>query len=189
MVPLWHFLVLIAPTNPSCSDPASYIARLQSYFANLPPMSPYHQTVSLSFRHWRLDTCFAQDDSVCGLLTAPYKGRTLLDHQKSFKLEINGHIEIVSANKFKRTFQVCYSPSGDIQLTACFKPMQHVHMPLHAPEILTAWAPSSIAYTALTPHSLTPPLSPLQPASNKPYITKTDRIVCWPKKLPKTIYI
>ncbi|XP_029634956.1 uncharacterized protein K02A2.6-like [Octopus sinensis] len=122
---------------------------------------------------------FVRDDSVKGPLVSPYKGPfcVLSSTPKIFELDINGRLETVSVDHLKRAYFEVSPFFDDTTATTTF---ESSHAPLTTPPL--THAPLS------TPTLATPPSS-LQPASNKPYVTRSGRTVHWPKKLSKTIYV
>ncbi|XP_029651502.1 mucin-2-like [Octopus sinensis] len=168
---------MLVPDTSQPHDPATYVARLRSYFSNLPPMVPRKHSPP-SHLPPDMDTwshVFVQDDSVKGSLVSPYKGpfRVLSRTPKVFTIEMNGHTETVSVDRLKKAY---FEASSSLDYT--------VATPTYAP--LTTPSPSQTPLPSPAP-TTTP--SPSTGAPSTPYITRSGRTVHWPKKLSKTIYI
>lgn len=83
--------------------------------------------------------------------------------------------DTVSVESLKKAYFKVSTPFNNISSTPPFDPLQPPrHLPAHVP--LT------------TPSTIPPPSLPLL-KTNKPFDTRTDCTVHWPKRLTKTIYI
>ncbi|XP_014782566.1 uncharacterized protein LOC106878002 [Octopus bimaculoides] len=179
------------PDTSQHHDPASYVARLRTYFSNLLPMGSQDQSppsnVPSDIDSW--SHVFVRDDSIKGPLVSPYKGpfHVLSRTPKVFTIDMNGRTETVSVDWLKRAHFEVSTSFDNTNATPTFEP---THAPLttpsptHAP--LTTPSPTHVLLTTPAP---TTPSSSLQPALSRPYVTRTGQTVHWPKKLAKTIYI
>ncbi|XP_014787566.1 uncharacterized protein LOC106881613 [Octopus bimaculoides] len=89
-----------APVDLPNADPTSYVTRLRSFFADLPPTLPRDQSISSAVPP---DICiwthvFVRNDAVKEPLTPPYTGpyRILRSTPKLFAVDIHGEKENVS---------------------------------------------------------------------------------------------
>ena len=99
---------MFTTTNNSSIDLSSYVARLRTYFAKLPPMATRPQTtpthVPRDMDKWT--HVFVRNDAVRGPLNSPYLGpfKILSPNEKHFMLDMNGHTEIVSVDRLEGRF-------------------------------------------------------------------------------------
>ncbi|XP_014770479.1 uncharacterized protein LOC106869308 [Octopus bimaculoides] len=98
---------MLVPDISLLHDPASYIARLRTYFSNLPHMGSRDQSppsnVSSDIDSW--SHVFVRDDSVKGPLVSPYKGP-----------------ETVTVDRLKRAY---------FEVSTSFDGGQHHHLHTH----------------------------------------------------------
>ena len=160
-------LVNSTPINNSSTDFSSYVTRLRTYFAKLPPMATCPQTtpthVPRIMDKWT--HVFVRNDAVRGPLNSPYLEpfKILSRTEKNFKVDMNGRTEIVSVDRLKKA--QCDTTDLNLVDTPNFNPLQS---PLHTP-------------TPSPPLSSPPTPDPL-PQTEKLYKTKSGRTVHWPKK-------
>ena len=158
---------MFTPINNSSTDLSSYVTRLRTYFAKLPPMATCPQTtpthVPQDMDKWT--HVFVRNDAVRGPLNSPYLEtfKILSRAEKKFKLDMNGRTEIVSVDHLNKAHFECDTTDLNVVDTPNFNPLQS---PLHTPTP----SPSS----PLTPDPL--------PQTEKLYTTKSGRTVHWPKK-------
>lgn len=164
---------MVSPVSLSCPDPSSFVDRLRSYFATLPPLHPRAQSIKSrvpkDIETWT--HVFVRDDAVRRPLTSPYKGpyKVLERNSKFFKLDIKGRREIVSVDRLKQAHI-----DSDFLLSDLHDPTPFVHLqhsePLHVNRQTVPTQPSA------------------QRQSDQPKTTRRGRIVLWPRKLSKDIF-
>ncbi|XP_014777705.1 uncharacterized protein LOC106874477 [Octopus bimaculoides] len=160
---------MLVPDTSQLRDPASYVARLRTYFSNLPPMVSREQSPP-SHVPPDMDTwlhVFVRDDFVKGSLVSSYKGpfRVLSRTPKVFTIEMNGGTETVSVDRLKKAYFEVSTSFDDTASTPTYAPL--TTPPTHTP--MTTHSPTQAPLLLPTP---TTPPSSSKSASSKPYVTR-----------------
>ena len=129
---------MFTPINNSSTDLSSYVTRLRTYFAKLPPMATCPQTtpthVPRDMDKWT--HVFVRNDAVRGPLKSPCLEtfKILSRAEKNSKLDMNGRTEIVSVDRLKKANFQCGTTDLNVVDTPNFNPLQSpLHTPTHSP--------------------------------------------------------